>query len=514
MTDLTPIARSAWTDPDRDDGRDRHPAGDVRRDHVRVAARTRSSSTTCSRPATRRSAPRARRSTRSAATCSSPTSRRTAPWSIATRRCSWASTRSRASCSSPRSTTSGLPRQPRVRPGRGHHLGRGGARRRSARATCCTTASRPRIDQYPDEQGKIWPLAYNVRTLPAALPRPGERGVEDHGGTAARSDTPYRLPRAVEIGLVLIAPDPEDRPARRRSTCRSSSRSCSSTPSGCRTRTIRCASAVAEPAAATAARARRGSAADSLGGRPRSAMSAAGAAGGASPGRARRGRRADASPTSAAGGWSGVETCVRWLVHELSPPARPGPAPVLPGRPALEGRRGAADGDHRDPDADGARHRDRPRRRGAGPARRPAPRRREGRGPRLQRGRVPPADPIASKAIGRNEMFAMIAPMFGSQRPGALAGAPVRRHPDDAAPVRLRQLGRRGGAGQTAKQEGLTEEQVDESREPASTMKRNFLDFDGDFRSEVQRRGALDQRRQPPGHEPRRPPRHARPRRS
>jgi hypothetical protein len=37
----------------------------------------------------------------------------------------------------------------------------------------------------------------------------------------------------------------------------------------------------------------------------------------------------------------------------------------------------------------------------------------------------------------------------------------------------------------TAKQEGLTDEQIEESRQPGSMMKRNFLDFDGDFRSEV-----------------------------
>ncbi|MEQ1501484.1 MAG: type II secretion system protein GspJ [Myxococcota bacterium] len=67
----------------------------------------------------------------------------------------------------------------------------------------------PRIDQYPDEQGVIWPLAYNVRTF--SLRYLDQVSGEWRTTWDTRSgDTPYRLPRAVEIGLVLIAPDPED----------------------------------------------------------------------------------------------------------------------------------------------------------------------------------------------------------------------------------------------------------------------------------------------------------------
>lgn len=67
----------------------------------------------------------------------------------------------------------------------------------------------PRIDQYPDEQGKIWPLAYNVRSFRLRFldQQSGEwKTTWDTRG----AETPYRLPRAVEIGLVLIAPDLSD----------------------------------------------------------------------------------------------------------------------------------------------------------------------------------------------------------------------------------------------------------------------------------------------------------------
>jgi hypothetical protein len=68
----------------------------------------------------------------------------------------------------------------------------------------------PRIDQYPDEQGKVWPLAYNVRSF--RLRYLDQQSGEWKTSWDTRSvDTPYRLPRAVEIALVLIAPDPEDR---------------------------------------------------------------------------------------------------------------------------------------------------------------------------------------------------------------------------------------------------------------------------------------------------------------
>ncbi|MEN0062650.1 MAG: type II secretion system protein GspJ [Myxococcota bacterium] len=67
----------------------------------------------------------------------------------------------------------------------------------------------PRIDEEPDEQGTIWPLAYNVRSFSVRYLDQQDAEWKDEWDTRA-SDTPYRLPRAVEIALVLIAPDPED----------------------------------------------------------------------------------------------------------------------------------------------------------------------------------------------------------------------------------------------------------------------------------------------------------------
>lgn len=93
---------------------------------------------------------------------------------------------------------------------------------------------------------------------------------------------------------------------------------------------------------------------------------------------------------------------------------------------------------------------------------------------------------IASKALGRNEMFASFGAMLGGGNAQELWQAlPFV----DTRMMRFlfvsdgsaddEELG-------AAKQEGLTDEQVDESREQSSMMKRNFLDFDGDFRSDVQ----------------------------
>lgn len=67
----------------------------------------------------------------------------------------------------------------------------------------------PRIDQYPDEQGVIWPLAYNVRTFRVRYLDQVSGEWRSEWDTRS-ADTPYRLPRAVELGLVLIAPDPGD----------------------------------------------------------------------------------------------------------------------------------------------------------------------------------------------------------------------------------------------------------------------------------------------------------------
>lgn len=67
----------------------------------------------------------------------------------------------------------------------------------------------PRIDEEPDEQGVVWPLAYNVRSFRLRYLDQQDQEWKEEWDTRA-ADTPYRLPRAVEIGLVLIAPDPSD----------------------------------------------------------------------------------------------------------------------------------------------------------------------------------------------------------------------------------------------------------------------------------------------------------------
>ncbi|MEO0604729.1 MAG: type II secretion system protein GspJ, partial [Myxococcota bacterium] len=67
----------------------------------------------------------------------------------------------------------------------------------------------PRIDHEPDEQGTIWPLAYNVRSFSIRYLDQQDNEWKDEWDTRS-ADTPYRLPRAIEIALVLIAPDPAD----------------------------------------------------------------------------------------------------------------------------------------------------------------------------------------------------------------------------------------------------------------------------------------------------------------
>lgn len=67
----------------------------------------------------------------------------------------------------------------------------------------------PRIDERPAEGGKVLPLAYNVRSFHV-------RFLDSLNGEwvaqwDTRSvDTANRLPRAVQLALVLMAPDPED----------------------------------------------------------------------------------------------------------------------------------------------------------------------------------------------------------------------------------------------------------------------------------------------------------------
>jgi type II secretory pathway component PulK len=93
---------------------------------------------------------------------------------------------------------------------------------------------------------------------------------------------------------------------------------------------------------------------------------------------------------------------------------------------------------------------------------------------------------IASKAIGRNPMFQQFSAMLGGGNAQELWQAiPFV----DTRMMRFLFVSD-GDADseelQAAKASGLTDEQVEESRGEVSALKRNFLDFDGDFRSEVQ----------------------------
>ena len=66
-----------------------------------------------------------------------------------------------------------------------------------------------RIDGKPDEDGRIWPLAYNVKSFDLRYLDGTRNEWVDEWDTRS-ADTPYRLPRAVQVAMVLLAPDPED----------------------------------------------------------------------------------------------------------------------------------------------------------------------------------------------------------------------------------------------------------------------------------------------------------------
>lgn len=68
----------------------------------------------------------------------------------------------------------------------------------------------PRIDEEPDEGGVVYPLAYGVRSFNLRYldPNTNEWGDE---WDSRNADFANRLPRAVQIGLVLIGEDPTDR---------------------------------------------------------------------------------------------------------------------------------------------------------------------------------------------------------------------------------------------------------------------------------------------------------------
>lgn len=67
----------------------------------------------------------------------------------------------------------------------------------------------PRIDQEPEKDGTILPLAYGVKTFNVRFLDPTVNEWKDEWDTAG-VETPYRLPRAVRIVLEMLAPDPDD----------------------------------------------------------------------------------------------------------------------------------------------------------------------------------------------------------------------------------------------------------------------------------------------------------------
>lgn len=92
---------------------------------------------------------------------------------------------------------------------------------------------------------------------------------------------------------------------------------------------------------------------------------------------------------------------------------------------------------------------------------------------------------IASKEMGKNEMLAMIAPMFGTNAQELWQALPFL----DTRMMRLIFVTNGDVDGEDVEEvkanKGLTQEQIDESRESKSALKKNFLDFDGDFRTDV-----------------------------
>ncbi len=66
----------------------------------------------------------------------------------------------------------------------------------------------PRIDERPSEDGVIYPLAYNVRSLNLRYLDQNSNEWQEEWDTR-KSETLYRLPRAVEVALVLITKGPD-----------------------------------------------------------------------------------------------------------------------------------------------------------------------------------------------------------------------------------------------------------------------------------------------------------------
>lgn len=67
----------------------------------------------------------------------------------------------------------------------------------------------PRIDNYPERDGTIAPLAYDVKAFDIRyLDSKTNEWREEWDTTGV--DTPNRLPRAAQVTLTLLAPDPND----------------------------------------------------------------------------------------------------------------------------------------------------------------------------------------------------------------------------------------------------------------------------------------------------------------
>ena len=67
----------------------------------------------------------------------------------------------------------------------------------------------PRIDNAPERDGVIEPLAYNVKAFDLHFLDPTVNEWKAEWDTTG-TDTPNRLPRAVQVTLTLLAPDPDD----------------------------------------------------------------------------------------------------------------------------------------------------------------------------------------------------------------------------------------------------------------------------------------------------------------
>jgi hypothetical protein len=67
----------------------------------------------------------------------------------------------------------------------------------------------PRIDQEPDQDGVILPLAHGVRSFDLSY-LDSQSGEWKQEWSTQGTETPNRLPRAIKLVLVIAAPDLED----------------------------------------------------------------------------------------------------------------------------------------------------------------------------------------------------------------------------------------------------------------------------------------------------------------